>query len=104
MGTPRGESYETFVRENIFTPLGMKDSGYDSNSAVIPHRAAGYVFSKDRFENAGFVHMSVPQGAGALYSTTEDPLEVGASSLRRQDAAHPVARKNDDAVQEQLRI
>jgi CubicO group peptidase (beta-lactamase class C family) len=70
-----GENYEKFVRENIFTPLGMKDSGYDSNSAVIPHRASGYVFSKDSFENAGFVHMSIPQGAGALYSTTEDLLK-----------------------------
>ena len=70
-----GDSYEKFVRENIFTPLGMKDSGYDSNSAVIPHRASGYVFGKNGFENAGFVHMSIPQGAGALYSTTEDLLK-----------------------------
>jgi len=37
-----GQSYEKFVQENIFTPLGMKDSGYDSNSAIILHRAAGY--------------------------------------------------------------
>ena len=70
-----GDSYEKFVRENIFTPLGMKDSGYDSNSAVIPHRASGYVPGKNGFENAGFVHMSIPQGAGALYSTTEDLLK-----------------------------
>src|SRR6266446_4041267 len=70
-----GDRYEKFVRENIFTPLGMKDSGYDSNSAVIPHRAAGYVFRNNVFENAGFVHMSIPQGAGALYSTTEDLLK-----------------------------
>jgi CubicO group peptidase (beta-lactamase class C family) len=67
-----GDSYEKFIQENIFTPLGMKDSGYDSNSAVIAHRAAGYVRAKDAFENAGFIHMSVPQGAGALYSTTQD--------------------------------
>src|SRR5436190_2553899 len=70
-----GDKYEKFVRENIFTPLGMKDSGYDSNSAVISHRAAGYVFRNNVFENAGFVHISVPQGAGALYSTTEDLLK-----------------------------
>ncbi|MDQ2944364.1 MAG: serine hydrolase [Acidobacteriota bacterium] len=70
-----GDSYEKFVRENIFTPLGMKDSGYDSNSAVIPHRATGYVAGKNGFENAGFVHMSIPHGAGALYSTTEDLLK-----------------------------
>jgi CubicO group peptidase (beta-lactamase class C family) len=70
-----GDSYEKFVRENIFTPLGMKDSGYDSNSAVIAHRASGYVYDAKGFENAGFVHMSIPQGAGALYSTTEDLLK-----------------------------
>src|SRR5579862_5774198 len=33
-----GGSYEKFVQENIFAPLGMKDSGYDSNSAVIARR------------------------------------------------------------------
>jgi CubicO group peptidase (beta-lactamase class C family) len=53
----------------------MKDSGYDSNSAILPHRASGYVFGKDGFENATYVHMTVPQGAGALYSTTEDLLK-----------------------------
>jgi len=69
-----GGSYEKFVQENIFTPLGMKDSGYDSNSTVIPHRAAGYSPSPKGPVNAGFVHMSIPHAAGALYSTTEDLL------------------------------
>jgi CubicO group peptidase (beta-lactamase class C family) len=70
-----GDSYEKFVRDNIFIPLGMKDSGYDSNSAVISHRASGYEYGKNGFENAGFIHMSIPHGAGALYSTTEDLLK-----------------------------
>jgi CubicO group peptidase (beta-lactamase class C family) len=69
-----GASYEKFVKDNIFTPLGMKDSGYDSNTAVIPRRAAGYMPSPTGPVNAGFVHMSIPHGAGALYSTTEDLL------------------------------
>jgi CubicO group peptidase (beta-lactamase class C family) len=72
-----GESYEKFLQENIFGPLGMKDSGYDSNSAIIPHRAAGYSPDKpDKGKpvNTGFIHMSVPFSAGALYSTTEDLL------------------------------
>ncbi len=69
-----GMSYGTFVTDNIFTPLGMKDSGYDSNSAIIPRRAAGYVPSSTGPLNAGFVHMSIPHAAGALYSTTEDLL------------------------------
>jgi CubicO group peptidase (beta-lactamase class C family) len=69
-----GASYETFVTDNIFTPLGMKDSGYDSNTALIPHRAAGYAPSATGPVNAGYIHMSIPHAAGALYSTTEDLL------------------------------
>lgn len=69
-----GESYEKFLQENIFTPLGMKDSGYDSNSAVIPHRAAGYTPGKSGAVNAEYVDMTTPLSAGALYSTTEDLL------------------------------
>ena len=69
-----GESYQQFVQENIFGPLGMKDSGYDSNSAIIPKRAAGYAPGKNGPVNAGFIHMSVPFSAGGLYSTTGDLL------------------------------
>ncbi len=69
-----GSSYEKFVTDNIFTPLGMKDSGYDSNTAIILHRAAGYAPSPAGPVNAEFVHMSIPHAAGALYSTTEDLL------------------------------
>jgi len=69
-----GQSYATFVQENIFTPLGMKDSGYDSSSEIIRHRAAGYTTEKGVTLNAGFIHMSIPFSAGSLYSTTEDLL------------------------------
>jgi CubicO group peptidase (beta-lactamase class C family) len=69
-----GGSYAKFVTDNIFTPLGMKDSGYDSNTAIIPRRAAGYVPSATGPLNADYVHMSIPHAAGALYSTIEDLL------------------------------
>ena len=69
-----GQSYSQFVQDNIFTPLGMKDSGYDSNSAIIAHRAAGYAPSDKGLINAGYIDMSIPLSAGALYSTTEDLL------------------------------
>jgi CubicO group peptidase (beta-lactamase class C family) len=52
----------------------MRDSGYDSNFAVIPSRAAGYESIAGALRNAGFIHMSIPFSAGALYSTTEDLL------------------------------
>ncbi len=67
-----GLGYEAFLRENIFRPLGMNDSGLDSNTAVIPERAAGYVAGPKGLTNAGYVDMHVPHGAGALYSTPAD--------------------------------
>ncbi len=70
-----GQSYSEFVQQNIFNPLGMKDSGYDSNSAIIAHRASGYAPGANGLANAGFIHMTVPFSAGALYSTTEDLLK-----------------------------
>jgi len=75
-----GRTYKQFVEENIFMPLGMKDSGYDSN-IVITNRAAGYsrgVCTITRTPpcggpvNAAFIDMTVPYAAGALYSTTLD--------------------------------
>ena len=69
-----GQTYAQFLQEHIFKPLGMSGSGYDSNSVVIPHRAAGYGPGPNGPVNAAFLHMTIPHGAGALYSTTEDLL------------------------------
>ena len=69
-----GTGYAAFLDENIFKPIGMKDSGYDSNTAIIPRRASGYVSGPGGPHNAPFLHMTIPFSAGALYSTTEDLL------------------------------
>jgi CubicO group peptidase (beta-lactamase class C family) len=69
-----GQTYGDFVRENIFKPLGMNDSGYVSNSAIITNRAAGYHFTPAGIENAQFYDESLLFSAGGLYSTAEDLL------------------------------
>lgn len=69
-----GLTYEQFVQKNIFAPLAMQASGYDSNATIIPHRAAGYAGTGRELRNAEFIHMSIPYAAGALYSTTGDLL------------------------------
>lgn len=64
-----GKTYATFLRENIFMPLKMNDSGYDSQYPALPQHATGYYkgYSKpDAYEP------SVLYAAGALYSTVED--------------------------------
>jgi CubicO group peptidase (beta-lactamase class C family) len=67
-----GKSYEQYLKENIFEPLGMQNTGYDHNKEVLKNRAAGYTLAGKNLENAEFIDMTVPGGAGALYSTVED--------------------------------
>src|SRR5581483_949465 len=71
-----GMSYEKFLQDQILTPIGLKDTGYDSAARAIRHRASGYLLNADnQTENSKFIDMTVPQGAGALYSTTGDLLK-----------------------------
>jgi CubicO group peptidase (beta-lactamase class C family) len=69
-----GQSYQEFVQENIFKPLAMANSGYDSHAAILPHRASGYTTGPNGPVNADYIDMSVPFAAGGLYSTTGDLL------------------------------
>jgi len=69
-----GQAYGEFVRENIFKPLAMNDSGYVSNSAIISNRASGYHLTASGIENAKFYDESLLFSAGGLYSTAEDLL------------------------------
>jgi len=69
-----GQRYQDFVRDNLLAPLGMTESGYDSHAAIILHRASGYAPGANGPVNAGYIDMSIPFSAGALYSTTEDLL------------------------------
>ena len=70
-----GQPYATFVADNIFKPLGMADTGYDSHATVLPRRASGYTSSPKGVINTDYLDMTIPQGAGALYSTTHDLLK-----------------------------
>jgi|SRR5580700_4117231 CubicO group peptidase (beta-lactamase class C family) len=67
-----GQKYEDFLKENIFKPLGMNDSGFDKSSIVLKNRASGYSLVNDVLVNADYIDMSFPAGAGALYSTVVD--------------------------------
>jgi CubicO group peptidase (beta-lactamase class C family) len=67
-----GQSYAGFLRTNIFDPLGMRDSGYDSARDILKERASGYEVIDGHIANANFIDMSVPFSAGGIYSTVED--------------------------------
>ncbi len=67
-----GKSYETVLKERIFEPLGMKNSGYDNHAPLLQKRASGYEKIPDGYVNAAYLDMSLPYAAGSLYSTVED--------------------------------
>lgn len=69
-----GKSYADFLQENIFTPLGLKQTGYDMPKPLIKYRAAGYSREGDGLVNAAYLDMLIPYAAGSLYSTTSDLL------------------------------
>jgi CubicO group peptidase (beta-lactamase class C family) len=67
-----GESYENFLRGNIFAPLEMRDTGVDRNEIALTNRATGYSIKDGKLVNAAYQEMSQAGAAGALYSTVED--------------------------------
>ena len=69
-----GQKYEDQLRTRLFGPLGMKDTGLDSDELILPKRAQGYSKDKDGIIHARSESMSVPWAAGSLYSTTGDLL------------------------------
>jgi len=67
-----GQSLRDYARDNIFEPLGMRDTHFhDDKSMIVPHRAEGYEPDGKggyRIVNTSFALV----GDGGLYTTTED--------------------------------
>jgi len=89
-----GKSYEAFLQENIFDPLKMTNSGYDSPARVIKHRASGYQPRNNVMINAPYLDMTIPHAAGALYSTVED-LYLWDQALYTEKL---ISKKSSDAM------
>jgi len=70
-----GRDYGELLRERIFEPLEMKNSGLDADGLILPRRAQGYRDSKDwGLAPAQSESMTIPWAAGSIYSTTGDLL------------------------------
>jgi len=67
-----GKTYEHYISENFFVPLGMADSYYGSPTRIIKNRAAGYSKRDTLYINAPYLSMTQPYAAGALLSTVDD--------------------------------
>jgi CubicO group peptidase (beta-lactamase class C family) len=73
-----GKSYGQFIADEIFTPLGMKNSGTFSDTALISERATGYQpwisdqGSGQKLRIPPFYDKTIITGSGSLYSTVDD--------------------------------
>jgi len=64
--------YHQVLQERIFTPLNMKNTGFEKHRPLIKNRASGYFQNWGTYYNANYIDVSSVYAAGALYSTVED--------------------------------
>jgi CubicO group peptidase (beta-lactamase class C family) len=69
---PDHRTYADYVEQEIFAPLGMENSHYDRQSAIIPRRAAGYDLGPDGPVNTITFETSLADAAGALLTSSDD--------------------------------
>ncbi len=67
-----GKSYEKYLQETFFKPLGMNDSGVHHADLKLANEALGYSNIEGETVNALNWDMSHAGAAGAIYSTVED--------------------------------
>jgi CubicO group peptidase (beta-lactamase class C family) len=65
-----GLPFKEAAKREVFAPLGMRDSGIDDDSPIVPPLAHGYVEKGAvSLADAPQIHWSAKTGNGSAYST-----------------------------------
>jgi CubicO group peptidase (beta-lactamase class C family) len=76
-----GKPYDQFLRERLFDPLGMKDTGFSLTPAIQPRLVTLYRRGQNGLERLpdqnGLSSATYFSGAGGLVSTAEDYAQFG---------------------------
>lgn len=64
--------WQNYIRENLFLPAGMKNSGMTDFYPIIPNRASGYMHKGDTLVNADAMYAVRP--SGGFLSTSSDMI------------------------------
>jgi CubicO group peptidase (beta-lactamase class C family) len=67
-----GQSWHAYLEDALFKPLGMKDTGYGADPAIVARQAKGYGSDGDGPTPPLQLSMTQPHAAGALVSTVDD--------------------------------
>jgi len=67
-----GQTYGSYLEQNIFKPAGMTRSLYASDVRLVENRVDGYSMTEEGIVNTAYLSMTHPYAAGAILSTVED--------------------------------
>jgi D-alanyl-D-alanine carboxypeptidase len=87
-----GKTWEEFLSERVFAPLGMTATRTTTTKEIVPNRAAGYAWAKDKLQNA--TEYLALRPSGAFLSTVLD--------LAKWDAALYTDKFLKQATREQM--
>src|SRR6188768_3423541 len=100
-----GMPWQDYIREKLFIPAGMKNSGMTDFYQIIPNRASGYMHRKDVLVNADAMYAVRP--SGGFLSTSTDMI-LWDKVLREKNIIlkkenwellwQPVIKTSDDAT------
>ena len=69
-----GVSFDKYLRDNLWSPAGMKDTRIDDVRGLVAKRVRGYDLADGELKNAPFIDVSSRIGAGGVTSTVPDLL------------------------------
>ena len=67
-----GLPWHAYLAQQFFVPLGMADTGYGADPAVVARQVAGYSSDGQATTPPAAISMTQPHAAGALVSTVDD--------------------------------
>ena len=69
------QTYEAYLQEAFFEPLGMDQTHYCTTSGIMPAKVYGYSYSEEGLQQKNFLNHTWPYAAGSLCSTAADLLK-----------------------------
>ena len=72
------QSYEQYMFQNLFQPLGMLNTGMFKYDEIVKNRAIGYDPANNNYhlKPVGYYNNSIKVGSGAMHSTVLDMLKI----------------------------
>ena len=67
-----GQTYETFLKQNIFDKAKMKDTGVCNNDSIIAKKAKIYYRNGNNYAHNPYINWNLNTGLDGIYSTIDD--------------------------------